>query len=48
MAIMQLDESEPDRGLELYVSLRPLHERLTRHQAVMMREADWSPDHDHA
>ena len=42
--ILQLDEAEPDRGLELYVSLRPLHERLTRHQAVMMREASWSPE----
>ena len=45
--ILQLDEAEPDRGLELYVRLRPLHERLTRHQAVMMLEAphadQWEP-----
>ena len=41
--ILQLDEAEPDRGLELYVRLRPLHERLTRHQAVMMRDASWNP-----
>ena len=44
--IQQLDVQMqmPDRGRELYVSLRPLHERLTRHQAVTMRETDWSPE----
>ena len=43
--IQQLDEQMPATvGRELYVSLRPLHERLTRHQAVTMRETDWSPE----
>ena len=30
-------DDEPARAQHLYVSLRPLHESLTRHQAVMMR-----------
>ena len=34
--ILQLSDSEPTKAQTLYTSLRPLHERLARHQAVMM------------
>jgi len=34
--ILQLSDSEPTAAQHLYTSLRPLHERLARHQAVMM------------
>jgi len=40
--ILQLDDSEPQRAHTLYASLRPLHERLSRHQAVMMRTREAS------
>jgi len=31
-------DDEPARAQHLYMSLRPLHESLSRHQAVMMRQ----------
>lgn len=33
---LSADAAEPGRATHLYVSLRPLHERLARHQAVLM------------
>ena len=38
--VLQLSESEPARARHLALSLSPLHERLARHQAVMMSSGE--------